>query len=41
MNCYKNYQESIHIWYHALDFVKQKTKLTMEELNLLPILYSQ
>ena len=40
LNCFKDYQRSIHILYHILDFIQQKkTKFPMEQPYMLPILH--
>ena len=40
--CFKYHKRCIHISYHILDFVQQKkTKFTMAELHMLPIIYWQ
>ena len=42
LNCFKGYKICIHILYHTLDFVQQKkTKFTIEQPYMLPILWSQ
>ena len=42
LNCFKDYKRRIHISYRILDFVQQrKTRFTMEQPYLLPILYCQ
>ena len=42
LNCFKDYEICIHISYHILDCIQQKkTKFTMEEPHMLPILYCQ
>ena len=42
LNCFKDYKRYIHMSYRILDFVKlMKTKFTMEQPCMLPILYCQ
>ena len=42
MKCFKDYKICIHISYHIMDFIQQReTKFTMEQLNMLPIIYCQ
>ena len=41
LNCFEDYKRCIHISYHILDFVQQKTRFIMEQPHILPILYCQ
>ena len=42
LNCFEDYKRCIHVLYHILDFVqRKKTRFTMEQPYMLPILYCQ